>query len=125
MKYTKKDHIAICDYGKGIASTIRNAFPYEEKDSGALRKSLETGVSANSKPHNKGFGLDVVVSSLSENNSFRMVSNKGLLKLTKTKENLNCSLYDLSFDFKGTLIYFELSTDIFPDNEELDEFSFE
>lgn len=120
----KKIYIAICDYGKGIARTIKPVYQLS-KDSEALKKSLESGVSSNSKPHNKGFGLDVVISSLSENNTFRMVSNKGLLKLIKKEGAYNYSLFDLDFDFEGTLIYFELSTDCFPDSDELNDFLFD
>lgn len=118
----KKIYIAICDYGKGIAKTIKPVYQLS-KDSEALKKSLESGVSSNSKPHNKGFGLDVVISSLSENNTFRMVSNKGLLKLSKNKGSYEYKIFDLDFDFEGTLIYFELSTDGFPDVDELNDFS--
>lgn len=121
---TKKIDIAICDYGVGIAQTIRRVYQLS-KDSEALKKSLESGVSSNSKPHNKGFGLDVVTSSLSDNDLFRMVSNKGFLKLTKKAGVSELSLYDLNFDFEGTLIYFEMSTDIFPDSEELNGFLFD
>lgn len=34
-------HIAICDFGKGIASTMRRAFPDIKDDAEALAKALE------------------------------------------------------------------------------------
>lgn len=121
-EHVHKIYIAVCDYGIGIAASLRKAYTLNS-DGDALQMSLKSGISAKSQVHNKGFGLDVVISSLGKDNSFRIVSNKGLLKLkgnTKKPE-----YYNLDFDFKGTLIYFDLSTDMFPDDEELSTFSFD
>lgn len=51
----------------------------------------------------------------------RIVSNKALITILDNKTNVKS--HDLDFDFKGTLIYFEISIDSFENEEILDEFS--
>lgn len=110
-------HVATCDFGIGIPTTLRNSGKQYESDTHALRNSIETGVTANSHPHNKGFGLDNVVSSLSDGDMLRIISNKALLFCFSDKSNLR--LYPLGFDFRGTLLYFDVSVDSFTQEETL------
>ena len=74
-----------------------------------------------SKAYNKGFGLDTVVTFLKSENMFRMVSNKGLIKLTGKKGS--CEMFDIDFDFNGTLIYFDISIDSFEQDFECGSFT--
>lgn len=71
--------------------------------------------------NNKGFGLDTVVTFLKGENMFRMVSNKGLIKLTG--KNGSCEMFDIDFDFNGTLIYFDISIDSFEQDFEFGSFT--
>lgn len=115
-----KIHIAICDYGIGISASLGGKFE-GCKDSYVLKKSLESGVTSGSKAYNKGFGLDTVVTFLKGENMFRMVSNKGLIKLTG--KNGSCEMFDIDFDFNGTLIYFDISIDSFEQDFEFGSFT--
>lgn len=105
-------YIAACDFGLGIAKTLRNSNKVYLSDSVALRDSVNIGVTARSTKGNKGMGLDNILSTITTDDVFRIVSNKSLLVCFGNKNNIKT--YDLDFDFKGTLIYFELSTDSFP-----------
>jgi hypothetical protein len=107
----KKIFVAACDYGLGIARTLKQTNSQYKSDSEALRDSINIGVTAKTTPRNKGFGLDNVVSNLTEDDMFRIVSNKSLLTCFGGKKNIK--IYDIDFEFKGTLIYFEICTNSF------------
>lgn len=109
--------VAACDLGVGIPYTLKESGLNFNSDGEALRQSLEIGVSAKTNKHNRGFGLDNVVSNLSNKDRLRIVSNKALLLCHPNKEPIK--FYDLYFDFKGTLIYFEISIDSFLEEETL------
>lgn len=117
-------HIAICDFGKGIANTMRNAFPNIKSDKEALLESIKRGITAQSNEHNKGFGLDNVISALSDKSMLRIASNKAILICTKVADSIETKVFDLSFEFKGTLIYFDLPISSFEESEIEDEFTF-
>lgn len=108
----QKIYIAACDFGLGIPTTLRNSGKEYKKDSEALRDSVNIGVTARSTKGNKGMGLDNIISIISSNDNFRIVSNSSLLTCFGNKNNIKT--YDLDFDFRGTLIYFEVSTNGFP-----------
>ena len=117
---SKKIYIAACDLGLGIPYTLKKSgYKQSYSDTDVLKDSLIIGVSSRSKAHNMGRGLDNIISGLSDDCEFRLVSNKSLLYFKENKENLKA--YDLDFDFKGTLIYFELLVDSFPIEEFLDD----
>lgn len=108
----KKIHVAVCDFGLGIPFTLKRANPEKYKDDQeALRDSIELFVSAKTNSHNRGMGLDTVISNLSNKDLLRIVSNTGLLLCHPNKEPIK--VFPLDFDFKGTLIYFDLSTTAF------------
>ena len=114
-------HIAICDFGEGIASTLRKVYTEIEKDEEALRMSLKRGVTAKSHKHNAGFGLDNILSMITEGESaFRIVSNKALLLCNKE----GIKTYPLPFEMKGTLIYLDLPISGFDKSEISDEYIF-
>jgi anti-sigma regulatory factor (Ser/Thr protein kinase) len=105
--------VAVCDFGVGIPASLKKSYPDKyTNDTEALRDSLEIGVSARTNPHNKGFGLDLVVSNLSSDEMLRIVSNKALLFCKSADKNIK--IYPLDFDFPGTLIYFDVKIDSFP-----------
>lgn len=126
IHYDKEEemiHIAICDFGKGIAKTIRDAYSDIPSDKDALVKSLEKGVSARSTEHNAGFGLDNIISSLSDS-TIRIVSNRALLVCHRDKENVETKAYDLPFYFQGTIIYLDLPISGFEKTEINDVYTF-
>ena len=125
IRYDKeagKIGVAICDFGKGIARTLREKYPNFENDSVALENSIKVGVSAHTQKYNKGFGLDNVTSSLRKGDILRIVSNEALLNIDD--DNSNVRVLSLPFDFKGTLIYFDIAIDSFEKEEMLEDFSF-
>lgn len=109
--------IAICDFGVGIPYTLRHLYPDARE---ALRKSLMPGVSAKTKIHNMGYGMDNIVSTMAPLDIIRIVSNKALLIKSKSKEYV----FSLPYDFKGTLIYFTISTDSFEELEFIEQLNF-
>lgn len=116
---SRKIKVAVCDFGKGIATTLRAKYNDYKDDSEALRNAIKIGVSAKTKKHNRGFGLDNVVSALSNEDTLRIVSNEALLFISGKE----ITSYKAPFNFKGTLIYFDTSIDSFEKEEFLEEFS--
>jgi hypothetical protein len=124
IRYDKevgKIRVAICDFGKGIPQSLRKKYNNFENDCVALENSIKIGISAHSQKYNKGFGLDNVTSSLKNGDILRIVSNKAILHLEDDK--LNLKVYDLPFNFNGTLIYFDIAIDSFEKEEILEDFS--
>lgn len=124
IHYDEQDdiiHIAICDFGEGIASTLRKAYPKIADDMEALQMSIKKGVTAKSNAHNAGFGLDNILSAITDKKSvLRIVSNRALLLY-----DINgVKPYSLDFEMKGTLIYMDLPISSFEKSEINDEYTF-
>lgn len=117
-------HIAICDFGRGISKTMREAFPEIPNDEEALLQAIKRGVTARSNEHNAGFGLDNVISTLSNESTLRIASNKAILICIKKEDLVETKTYNLSFNLKGTLIYFDLPISSFEKAEISDEYTF-
>ena len=115
---TGKLLVAVCDFGKGIAKSIREYFdiPTDEK---AILKSLEDGVTVQSKEHNRGFGMGNIISSLREEDVLHIVSNKGYVCVSVGNKIQRAN----TFHFDGTLIYYELSLSHFEDEDILNTFA--
>lgn len=113
--------VSICDFGVGIPYTLRESGLKFNSDGEALRKSVDIGVTARTNDHNRGFGLDNVISNLLNKDRLRIVSNKALLLCHPNKDPIK--YFELDFDFKGTLIYFEVSIDSFQEEDELSDMS--
>lgn len=109
-------HVAICDFGKGISKSVRNFDSTIISDSDALKKSIEIDFTVGSKVHNRGKGLDNILSCA---DAVRIICNRArLLKKHEVK------IDNIDFDFNGTLIYFELHLGDLEEEEILDEFDF-
>lgn len=101
-------HVAICDFGMGMANTIKNAYPSIQDDKKALSESIRRGVTSKSNAHTAGCGLDNVISTLSDGSMLRIVSNQAVLFCAKEATGVKTKTYDLPSEFKGTLISFDL-----------------
>ena len=86
----------------------------------ALQRSLLPGVTARTHKHNRGFGLDNIVSTMTSKDTMRILSNDALLFKSQNKEEV----VPLPYDFKGTLIDFTISTDGFDELEIIEELNF-
>lgn len=113
----KEIEIAICDFGVGIPYTLREQYPDSCE---ALQQSLLPGVTARTRKHNRGFGLDNIVSTMTSKDTMRIISNDAFLFKSQDMEKV----IRLPYDFKGTLIDFTISTDSFEELEIIDEFNF-
>lgn len=112
---------AACDLGLGIPTVLRSYDKKYKNDGAALKDSLEIGVTSKSKDHNRGFGLDNLVSILGDKGVLRIASNKALL-FTKNDKN-HLKLYNLDFSFTGTLIYMDIDVNCLPKIEgEIEDF---
>ena len=109
--------IAVCDFGKGIPATLREQYQEEKV---ALEKSLQSGVTAGSKKHNKGYGMQNIMSTMTPSDEMRIISNHAMLY---RHDNQNAT-YDLDYNFKGTLLYVTIHIDSFVDEEIIDTFTF-
>lgn len=121
IKYNKDNHllsVAISDFGRGIANTIRANFTDRiiENDTDALKLALENSITIKSTTHNKGLGLGNIRSSVDK---ARIFSNSGLyLKLEDEDKFI-----PQNFSFPGTLIYFEVDLSKLEDEEILETFT--
>ena len=125
IRYDKEEgkiQVAICDFGKGIGRTLREKYPNFENDCVALVNSIKIGITAKTQKYNKGFGLDNVASSLKKGDRLRIISNEALLDISDN--SLNTKTLEIPFNFKGTLIYFDVAIDSFEKEEMLEDFSF-
>ncbi|MDR3132881.1 MAG: ATP-binding protein [Prevotellaceae bacterium] len=109
----EKLYVAVCDFGIGIAKSIRNYFPEIDNDGDAIAKAIEDNITVKSQPHNMGMGLGNIISAISENDSLRIFSNQGMLYVTGGRKRT--FLYN--YNFAGTLIYYEMSLSHFPELE--------
>lgn len=116
-----KLYVAVCDFGNGIAVPIRRLYPAINSDYEAILKAIEVRFTIQSQKHNKGLGLDNIISTLSEQDELRIYSNSGCL-ISKNKKT---ETFALNFNFKGTLLLFELSINTFDDVEMNDMFTFD
>lgn len=120
IKYIEQSEmidIAICDFGLGIPKTLSGLYSSEED---AIVHCLDRGVTAKSNKHNFGYGLDNVLSAVGDNYIFRIVSNGVLLLKSQNKTKT----FKLSFQFDGTLIYFNIPISIFENEEYVEELTF-
>lgn len=110
-------NIAVCDFGKGIPATLSKQFTDEKE---AMEMSLKPGITAGSKRHNKGYGMQNIISTLTESDELRIISNHIMLYYHDNDRQL----YSWEYDFKGTLLYMTIQVSSFPDEEIMDSFIF-
>lgn len=123
VKYNRQNqklYVAVCDFGKGIATTIKSYYKNITTDKEAILMATESTVSTKSKSHNMGMGIGNVIDNLGDNDILRIVSNSGFLYVTSGIKKT----FQLKNDFRGTLIYYEISLSNFDDEEIIDNFDF-
>ena len=120
MKYNEKRkllHVAVCDFGKGIVKSVRDFTSSNMDDREALERAAENNFTTQSTDHNKGKGLDNIIS---QTLTLHILSGKAMLYKSATLRQT----YDLDFDFQGTLVYFDVDLNNLESDEVLTEFSF-
>lgn len=108
-------HVAVSDFGIGIAQSVRNFDKEIKNDKEAIIKAIEDNFTVRSTKRNRGMGLSNILSSAKE---ARIFSHYGLVR----KKGNKISGYDCGFPYPGTLIYYEIDLSLLDDEEILDEF---
>lgn len=112
-------HVAVCDFGIGIARSVKNYFHDNDMDDAvAIEKAMENNFTIGSTSHNSGQGLGNILSSCTEKDTLWIVSNTAAI----ATNSFGRKVKRLDFDFEGTLIFYSLSLPHFEDEEVLEEF---
>lgn len=106
--------VAFCDFGVGIPGSLRNSGIADRYE--WIKYAIEKGVTAKSTLHNRGFGLDTVVSNIPDGGVLRIISDKEFFHCSPNKRYRT---YFLNYSFGGTLIYFEIPIDSFDESDYL------
>ncbi len=122
IRYDENKHlirIAFCDFGIGIKSSLLKGGNNIKSE--FIRTATMKGVTAGSNTHNRGFGLDTVVSSLSGSDcAIKILSGNELFISNGDGNNQRTWLTD--FNFAGTLIYFDMPISSFEEVDYMDNF---
>ena len=110
-------HVAISDFGIGIAQSVSDFDKEITNDKEAILKALEDNFTVKSTDRNKGMGLSIIIAPAKE---ARIFSHKGLVY----KHNSIIEGFDCEMSFPGTLIYYEIDLSQMDDEEIIDEFDF-
>ncbi len=113
-KTSSRLYVAVCDFGKGIAESIRGCYPDIGTDVEAVVKSTKDKVTSASRDHNMGMGLPNIISHLGDGDTFRILSNSALFLIVDKYQKA----IGLPFNFSGTIIYYDISLKNF-ENEEI------
>jgi len=80
-------------------------------DSQALQKALELGFSTKSNPHNRGFGVDTILTIVKANKGeITIVSNRAFYSKQIKSRNVKSEADNLAFSFPGTYLVIKLNT---------------
>lgn len=122
-----KEHIvqiAISDYGVGIPHNVKKVLPNLD-DSKALLKATEEGFSTKSNIRNAGAGLDILIHNVALQNrgTLEIYSNCGAIQCNYDNGNIAKTILQAQGYYPGTLIYANLRTDTFiQDDDDCEEF---
>lgn len=110
-------HVAISDFGIGIAQSVSEYDKEITNDKEAILKALEDNFTVKSTERNKGMGLSIIIAPAKE---ARIFSHHGLAyKHDGIVEGFDCEM-----SFPGTLIYYEIDLSQMEDEEIINEFDF-
>lgn len=118
-KKTEVLNVAVCDFGIGIARSVRDFDSSIDDDKIALKKAAEANFTVRSAEHNAGMGLYNIRCVCTEEDCLWIISNSAALRLTSTNERAT----DLGFDFNGSLLTYSVSLSHFIDEETLEDFN--
>lgn len=111
----------VCDFGIGIPVSVNNFLKQngEPKLSNiqALQKALELKFSALTKPHNRGFGWDTIISSVKSLRGRILIISKNAVLVLRSDDST--TTHKLKSNFPGTLVVISLNTLDLPPKEEL------
>jgi hypothetical protein len=116
--------IAISDFGVGIPHNVKKILPNLD-DSKALVKATEEGFSTKSNIRNAGAGLDVLIHNVALQNrgTLLIYSNCGAIQCNYDNGNIAKTMLHVQGYYPGTLIYVNLRTDTFiQDDDDSEEF---
>lgn len=119
-EHRQKLQIVVCDFGTGIAAKIRSHFPEIATDHEAIEKAMEDSFSTHSQSHNAGLGLGNIRNACTDSDALRIISNSGSLYADRKEIIAKATRYE----FRGTLVYFDLSLSHFEDEEIITTFEF-
>ena len=111
-------HVAICDFGIGIARSVKSFLNEDISDIEALEKALEDNFTIRSTIHNSGQGLGNILSCCTDKDYLWIISNSAAVAANSSSRKFR----KLDFEFEGTLIFYSMSLSHFDDEEVLDEF---
>ncbi|MDR0332894.1 MAG: hypothetical protein LBI15_05465 [Dysgonamonadaceae bacterium] len=114
---TKSIIISVCDFGIGIPNKV-NGYLQSKKEqllsnADALEKAFQNSFSTKSKPHNRGFGWDNILSNVKSLNGRILVLSNNCLYVSNQK-----GIFERSVYFPGTLVVIWLDTRNLPEQEE-------
>ncbi len=114
-------YVAFCDFGIGIENSLKKG--RQKIDGKYIETATLKGISARSNTHNRGFGLDTVTSCICEyGGTIRILSGRELYICSEKRERQKT--FKTPFDFKGTLIYFNIPVSSFESEDYIDDFEF-
>lgn len=111
--------VAFCDFGIGIPGSLKKAGI--NINSNYIEEATKIGITSRSNPHNKGYGLDTVVSSITSSGHLIRIASGNELFLSHGK-NKTYKTYKLDFEIPGTLVYFTLPVSSFEEIDIIDDF---
>ncbi|HBH09073.1 MAG TPA: hypothetical protein DDX40_06710 [Rikenellaceae bacterium] len=107
-----KVFISVCDFGRGIAESVRTVLPEITDDVQAIRKALEPRFTIRSTNHNAGLGLGNLRDYCTDPDSLWIISNDAALVTSGDNDRS----VRLKKHFKGTLIIYSISLEHLEDN---------
>lgn len=107
-----KVFISVCDFGRGIAESVRTVLPEITDDVQAIMKAMEPRFTIRSTKHNAGLGLGNLRDYCTDPDSLWIISNDAALVTSGDNERY----VRLKKHFKGTLIMYSISLEHLEDN---------
>ncbi len=107
-----KVFISVCDFGRGIAESVRTVLPEIRDDVQAIKKAMEPRFTIRSTKHNAGLGLGNLRDYCTDPDSLWIISNDAAVVTSGDNERY----VRLKKHFKGTLIMYSISLEHLEDN---------
>jgi signal transduction histidine kinase len=113
--------IAVADFGQGIPATVRRVEP-DLNDNDAIIREFDEGFSSQSTPQNRGQGLYYLRQNVIDNwgGSLTIRSGEGAVTFRKSGNSVTIVPYSGNGFCPGTMIEFNIQTDVIEFEEEND-----